>query len=173
MISLHCLKEYSLAVNLFCSMNIGFSIGIQLSFGETTTINVLMCILLLLPLVANAFSLVHSNDSEFGEFKKEFKRNFEGDRYFNISIIYRVVVGLILGLLSSFDIGCIFPFFLTFAYLIYLLTNIPYRRGVHNYRTIIVHLAILLVFGNTMYYRSMRTNHPIVTTTQILAPGYA
>lgn len=62
--------------------------------------------------------------------------------------------------------------FLSIVFLMYLLSNLPYTEGYHNYRAAICQISIITVFFITMYYRSMKQNTPLDAKGYIVNPAF-
>ena len=56
-------------------------------------------------------------------------------------------------------------------FLVYIMATLPYVKGYHNYRAIIVQSSGLVILSVTMYYRSMKSNTDPAVTYQILYPA--
>ena len=156
---------------VFCSLSIGFSLGLQANYGAGTAINLLVSfvsITMMLSVLAGSVSL---GGEGYGEFWISFKSDPIHKSYFGIILVYRLTLGFLIGVLNESDTGPIFPFFASVGVLVYQMSNNPFRKSMHNYRAFTLQAATVLLLMLTMYYRSMKKNSPIVQVSRILVPG--
>lgn len=73
--------------------------------------------------------------------------------------------------LNEFEEATIINFGISVIFMMYLITNTPYKQGYHNYRAIFDNGTIMVSLFIAMYYRSMKSNTDIVISSQILEPA--
>lgn len=92
--------------------------------------------------------------------------------YFQYTIAYRFILGILMSQLNEVPSVTILGFFLATAFLMYQMVNLPFRKGYHNYRAMIHQVSAIGALGISMYYRSMKANEPVDVATSILSPAY-
>lgn len=55
--------------------------------------------------------------------------------------------------------------------MMYLMTNLPYVKGYHNHRAVIIQATGIAILSTTMYYRSMKSTTSPEKTYKIIAPA--
>lgn len=94
------LKEYLLMITLFNTLNIGYSIGIQATYGSSEPIDIVICVVSVGFLVASTIGLTLCNKTEYNEFKNYFRRDWMSQAYFQITIVYRFALGVLMSQLN-------------------------------------------------------------------------
>lgn len=169
--SLQLIKGHLLALTLFCTISIGFSLGLQVNYGSASVLNILIEVCTIACLIGVLQGLMYAHPKEYFEFATSLRPGIVSKSYFVVTILYRLVLGFLIGLLNDSDIGPMFPFFVSVAFFMYQISNVPFRKGYNNYRAISYQVGIMVLLWISMYYRSMKKNVPVVEVSQILFTG--
>lgn len=135
--SKHLVKEYFLTVVVFSLYNISFSAGVQFQYpsqGSSQFINDLVALASLCLPISVVCLLAFADSSHFGEFRSSFRRQLMARNYFVISISYRMILGFLIAYQNNVITITIINVFLSILFFMYLIVNIPFKRGYHNYR---------------------------------------
>lgn len=81
------------------------------------------------------------------------------------------MLGQSMSRLNEVEEATIFNVFLGIIFTLYMIANLPFRRGYQNYRAIVVQSTALVILCITMYYRSMKGNSSAEATYKIVKPG--
>ena len=76
--------------------------------------------------------------------------------YFVISITYRYILGFLLGFFNCHGVIAIVNTFLSALFVVYLLSNLPFRQAYHNYRGVVCEGSTTIILWIAMYYKSMK-----------------
>ncbi len=142
----------------FVSLNIGFSAGLQFVYGTTTINTIAACLALSIPVVAAALLIFTKDKLLFGEFTTHFHRHdYANQHYFTATLIFREVLGLLMGLTTQIEESTIVNFMVSLLFVIFAVGSTPYVKAYHNYRSAIDHIGFLVGLCLAMYYRSMKS----------------
>lgn len=92
--------------------------------------------------------------------------------YVVISLAYRLGIAVLMAanLESPYD-STLYPIGVSFAFLLYYLTHLPYNSVLHNYRSTVIHSTSLVILITSNYYRSMQANMPLPRKAHLHGPG--
>lgn len=166
------LKEYLLMITLFNTLNIGYSIGLQATYGSPAPLDIIICIVSVLFLVGSVAGLTFADKEEYAEFKNYMRRDWMSQSYFQLTIAYRFVLGILMSQLNEASSVTIFTFFFASMFLMYQMINLPFKKGYQNYRAMTHQICAILILGISMFYRSMKQNEAIRISTRIITPAY-
>lgn len=157
---------------LFNSFNIAYSAGLHFTYCETLfSLNTAVAVVaLLLPLSA-AVAVTVADPKQFGEFKAHYRPDTMSQLYFVCTIAFRMTLGACMSQMNEVEEATIVNFFIGVVFIMYLMTNTPYIKGYHNYRSMFDQAAILCSLFVAMYYRSMKSTTASAIATQILDPA--
>lgn len=111
------------------------------------------------------------NPKEYGEFKNHYRSDPASQLYFVCSVVYRLLLGISMSQLNEVEEATIINFCISVIFMMYLITNTPYKKGYQNYRAILDNATIMVSLFIAMYYRSMKSNTDITVSSQILEPA--
>lgn len=112
-----------------------------------------------------------SSTASFGEFKDSFKLNWLCRMYIVISIIYRIVLGLIISLNLNDIYGTLVVLFISITFILFNIINLPFKSVLHNYRANFMHLTQFMILLVANYYRSMKANIALNQKSHIHTPA--
>lgn len=174
-IGLRMLKEYLLMIVTFNALNTAYSFGLQITYGDPNDQLYIgsmcaMAISMSLPVIMGVM-LIKTDKKEFGEFSSHYKPNIMSQGYFIFTLLYRLVLGQSMSRLNEVEEATILNVFMAIIFMLYLMTNLPYKQAYQNYRAIIVQATMLVILSVTMFYRSMKGNTSPAITYKIIVPG--
>ena len=169
----HMLKQYLLTMIVFNSFNVAYSLGLQLKYnmGDSSVLNLVACSLALATFVAIILAMYLTDAKEYGEFLSHYRNNLMSKSYFPITIIYRFLLGASSAGLNEYEEMTVVNLFIGVIFTVYLWANLPYRKGYHNYRALVIQITFLVVLSVTMYYRSMKSNASPDAVFHVLTPA--
>ena len=162
-------REYLLMLALFSSLNVGYSTGLYVLYGECSwgnTVGLIIALAILLSVIASQVC----NNRHFS-YEPSSSQALKEKSYFAMVLIYRVILGLTMSLLNQKEYVVVVVFSVSVLHFVYLISSNPFRRVHHNYRVVLNQLLILVVLLMRMFYRSFRMNKEIVMTSLITDPG--
>lgn len=169
------LQKYLLVLVLFNLLNMSYSSGIQFGYGSPKDplfgVSVIAVLASLALPIAAVGSILFTKGSCYGEWKEALQKDIPSRLYFVAVIAYRGLLGLSTSKMNEIEEATIFNVFACILFLVYAASNMPFKKPYHNYRTVIVHLAELVVLSVTMYYRSMKSTTPVVERSFIASPA--
>ena len=159
-------------ITLFNTFNIGYSIGIQVTYGAVTPLDAIICAASILFLLGSVAGLTFAEKEGYAEFQNFLRRDWMSQFYFQYTIAYRFILGILMSQLNEIPSVTVFVFFLAITFLMYQIVNLPFKKGYHNYRAITHQVSAVAIIAISMYYRSMKANESVAVATNLLSPAY-
>ena len=171
--SIIALKQGMTTFVLFNAFNIAFSSGAHFKYATTSDslygAGSFLSVLTLMAMVVLVLSLQLSEMSSFGEFKRKFK-DCEGQFYVQLTVLYRLALGLYCAAKSDYDYGSLVIQAICILFVLYVIVNLPFRDVWQNYRAVFVHLLTAYILLVANYYRAMKSNTPVSVKARIYGP---
>lgn len=173
--SLNLLKQGFITLVLFSSFNISFSAGVHINYaskqdqyyGLSTAVMALALLAMLLATVLMEFT----SSRTYGEFKTKFKNNWVCRLFIPASLLYRMSLGFYTALKSEYGESTLIILSVVILFMLYLLTNLPYNDAYQNYRSGLIHIAMVVILLTANYYRSMKSTTPLEVKARIYTPA--
>lgn len=153
-------------------MNIGYSSGLQIMYGEWTTLNSIITFTAIAVVFLTYLGMNWTDSAIYGHFSTFLKSTPESKFYFSINLLYRFCQGFILSILNySPHIG-LYSLLLSIIFLVYVISTKPFITGYLNYQSTLCQITTVYILGTRMFYRSMKHNYPIRDISKVLLPSY-
>ena len=170
------LKQGFIAMILFNVYNVSFSAGLQWKYNSlNTSYNWANNLILVTCLVGIAAAVVvmefSTKESQYGEFKKKFKDTWTCRIYILMSVVMRICLGMYSALQNDYQESTLFILAIAIIFVMYNLINLPFNDALQNYRACLCHITMLVILLTTNYYRSMKSNTPMLVKAHIHVPA--
>lgn len=158
----------------FNSFNMAYSFGVLVTYGQNNPnfiIEVAAGVASLILPVAAMCMLAFSSKEGFGEFSALYRPDLMSQCYFIVTLAYRIALGFSMSRLNEVEEATITNVFYAVIFMMYLMVNVPYKDGYHNYRAIIHGGTQLTILSVTMFYRSMKSTSAPDAAYTIFTPA--
>ncbi len=90
--------------------------------------------------------------------------------YVPLIILYRMILCIVIAVSNEYIYSTLLILIISFAFTLYLLTNLPFKSATQNYRSAIVNLTVMYVLLMANYYAIMKSNTPLYIKGHIFTP---
>ena len=169
-------KQGFITLIIFNLYNVSFSAGLQWKYDTLNTTfnwgnNLILIICLVGILVGVVLMQLSTKDSHYGEFKKKFKDTWTCRIYILLSIVMRICLGMYSAFQNDYQESTLFILAMVIVFVMYNIINLPFNDALQNYRACFCHVTMLVILLTTNYYRSMKSNTPMLLKAHIHTPA--
>ena len=121
--------------------------------------------------MGSLLALECTSSKHYGEFKHKFKNDCVSKLYISTSVVYRIALGFYISLEHDYEEGTLIIVSFSIFYILYNITNLPFKSTLHNYRANTIHICQFIVLMVSNYYRSMKSTTPLSVKSKIYGPS--